>query len=81
VWALDAAHRAGSEQGLTAADASALLHLAAGLEVFSTNIARTCREANELICEAEPDGRVKRFKLTAKGRSAASTLASKPIKA
>ena len=65
VWALFAAEEAGSEQGLTAADASALLHLAAAMEVFSTNIARACRDETHLIQEGQPDGRSKRYKLTA----------------
>jgi hypothetical protein len=74
VWALGAAQEAGSAQGLTAADASALLHLAAGMDVFSTNIARACREETDLIEEGEPDGRIKRYRLTAAGRKAAAAL-------
>jgi hypothetical protein len=74
VWALGAAQDAGSAQGLTAADASALLHLAAGMDVFSTNIARACREETDLIEEGEPDGRIKRYRLTAAGRKAAAAL-------
>lgn len=74
LWALDAAQRAGSELGLTAADASALLSMAAGLEVFATNIARACRDETDLIAESEADGRSKRYKLTAAGRAAAGKL-------
>jgi hypothetical protein len=79
VWALFAAEGAGSEMGLTAADASALLHLAAGVEVFSTNIARTCRDETALIVESEPDGRIKRYKLTARGREKAREIATHTI--
>jgi hypothetical protein len=79
VWALFAAEEAGSEQGLTAADASALLHLSAGMEVFSTNIARACRDETHLIQESQPDGRSKRYKLTAQGRAAAVALAVRPL--
>jgi hypothetical protein len=78
LWALYAADRAGSELGLTAADASALLHLAAGMEVFSTNVARTCRDETDLIAESVPDGRIKRYKLTEAGRAAAAALATRP---
>lgn len=74
LWALAAADQAGSELGLTAADASALLHLAAGVEVFATNVARTCRDESALIEESTPDGRSKRYKLTAAGRVAANKL-------
>lgn len=74
LWALDAAERAGSELGITAADASALLSLAAGLEVFATNIARACRDETELIEEGTPDRRSKRYLLTAAGRAAAGKL-------
>jgi hypothetical protein len=79
LWALLASDQAGSELGLTAADASALLHLAAGVEVFATNVARTCRDHNELIEESEPDGRSKRYKLTAAGRAAAAKLPTRPM--
>lgn len=74
LWALSAADKAGSELGLTAADASALLHLAAGVEVFATNVARTCRDETELIEESEQDGRSKRYKLTPAGKTAAAKL-------
>lgn len=71
VWALSAAEAAGSTLGLTTADASALLHLAAGMEVYATNIGRACRDHVELIEESEPDGRSKRYRLTPKGKSLA----------
>lgn len=74
LWALGTADQAGSELGLTAADASALLHLAAGVEVFATNVARTCRDETDLIEESSPDGRSKRYKLTDAGRAAAAKL-------
>lgn len=74
LWALGAAEKAGSELGLTAADASALLSMAAGLDVFATNIARACRDESELIEESSPDGRSKRYKLTTAGRAAAGKL-------
>ncbi len=74
LWALWAAEQAGSELGLTAADASALLSQAAGLEVFATNIARACRDEGALIAESSPDGRSKRYTLTAAGREAAAKL-------
>lgn len=79
LWALGAAEKAGSELGLTAADASALLSMAAGLDVFATNIARACRDESELIEESSPDGRSKRYKLTAAGRAAASKLELRPV--
>jgi hypothetical protein len=68
VWALGAAHDAGSELGLTTGDTSALLHLAAGMEVFATNIGRACRDHKELIEESDSEGRSKRYRLTAEGR-------------
>lgn len=74
LWSLSAADRAGSELGLTAADASALLYMAANVEVFATNVARTCRDETDLIEESEPDGRSKRYKLTAAGKAAAAKL-------
>src|SRR5688500_957815 len=79
LWALYAADGAGSELGLTAADASALLHLAAGVEVFATNVARTCRDETDLIEESTPDGRSKRYTLTAAGRAAAANLDVRPL--
>lgn len=69
LWALSAAEAAGSELGLTTADASALLHLAARMEVYATNIGRACRDHPELIEESDPDGRSKRYRLTAKGKA------------
>jgi hypothetical protein len=74
LWSLSAADKAGSELGLTAADASALLYMAANVEVFATNVARTCRDETDLIEESEPDGRSKRYKLTAAGKAAAAKL-------
>lgn len=79
LWALAAAEEAGSELGLTAADASALLHLAAGMEVFSTNVARACRDERTLVEETAPDGRSKRYRLTAAGRQAAASLPTRPM--
>lgn len=79
VWALNAANSAGSELGLTAADASALLHLSAGLEVFATNIARTCRDETTYIEESVPDGRSKRYKLTTEGKARAAQLPTRPV--
>ncbi|HEY4220816.1 MAG TPA: hypothetical protein VGO62_05720 [Myxococcota bacterium] len=79
LWALSAADRAGSELGLTAADASALLHLAGGIEAFSTNVARTCREESDLIEESTPDGRSKRYKLTEAGKGAAANIATRAM--
>ena len=60
LWAVAAAEAASSAQGLTAADASALLATVAGLEVFSTNVARAFRDESELFEETVPDGRSKR---------------------
>jgi len=69
LWAVACAEDAGSEQGLTAADASALLSSAAGVEVFTTNVGRTFRDESALFVETIPDGRSKRYKLTAVGRA------------
>lgn len=69
LWAVGAADAAGSEHGLTAADASALLSMSAGLDVFSTNVARAFRDESDLFAETIPDGRSKRYKLTAAGRA------------
>jgi hypothetical protein len=69
VWAVACAEDAGSEQGLTAADASAFLSSAAGVEVFTTNVGRTFRDESTLFVETIPDGRSKRYKLTAAGRA------------
>ena len=79
LWALAAADQAGSELGLTAADASALLYLAAHMEVFATNVARTCRDETELVVESVPDGRSKRYKLTEAGLQAAAGIATQPV--
>ncbi len=77
LWSVGAAEAAGSAQGLTAADASALLSTVAGLEVFSTNIARAFRDENELFEETVPDGRSKRYKLTARGRGRLSEVTTR----
>jgi hypothetical protein len=69
LWAVASAEDAGSEQGLTAADASALLSSAAGVEVFTTNVGRTFRDEATLFVETIPDGRSKRYKLTPAGRA------------
>ena len=69
LWAVAAAESAGSEQGLTAADTSALLSMATGLEVFATNVARAFRDESDLFVETSPDGRSKRYTLTAAGRA------------
>ena len=74
LWAVGAADAAGSEHGLTAADASALLSASAGLDVFSTNVARAFRDESELFAETIPDGRSKRYKLTAAGRARLSDV-------
>lgn len=71
LWALSAAEAAGSELGLTTADASALLHLAARMEVYATNIGRACRDHPELVEESDPDGRSKRYRLTPRGKALA----------
>lgn len=81
VWALAAAEGAGSEKGLTTNDVSALLSLAAGIEVFATNIGRACRDHKELIEESEPDGRSKRYVLTPAGHKAAAALGTRPVQA
>jgi hypothetical protein len=69
LWAVACAEDAGSEQGLTAADASALLSTAAGVEVFATNVARAFRDEPVLFAETAPDGRSKRYRLTDAGRA------------
>jgi hypothetical protein len=73
-WALLAAERAGSEQGLTASDVSALLSSTAKMEVFATNIGRSLREESAWFTETAPDGRSKRYRLTAAGKKRAATL-------
>lgn len=75
LWAVAVAEQAGSEQGLTAADVSALLSSVAGIEVFATNVARTFRDESELFVETAPDGRSKRYTITAAGRTRAAGLA------
>jgi len=75
LWAVAVAESAGSEQGLTAADVSALLSSVAGVEVFATNVARTFRDESELFVETTPDGRSKRYTITAAGRARAAGLA------
>lgn len=78
VWAVGAAEAAGSEQGLTAADASALLATVAGLDVFSTNVARAFRDESDLFVETVPDGRSKRYKLTSAGHARLADVATRP---
>jgi hypothetical protein len=78
VWAVGAAEAAGSEQGLTAADASALLATVAGLDVFSTNVARAFRDESDLFVETVPDGRSKRYKLTSAGHARLAEVATRP---
>lgn len=74
LWALLAADEAGSAKGLTTADASALLSLAADIEVYATNIGRACRDHDELIMASEPDGRSKRYRLTDAGMARAKDI-------
>jgi len=69
LWAVAVAEQAGIDDGLTAADASALLSTSARVEVFSTNVARAFRDEHELFAETTPDGRSKRYALTAAGRA------------
>jgi hypothetical protein len=77
LWAVAVAESAGSEQGLTAADTSALLSSAAGVEVFATNVARTFRDQADLFVETSPDGRSKRYTVTAAGRARLAELATR----
>ncbi len=77
LWAVGAADAAGSEHGLTAADASALLSSSAQLDVFATNVARAFRDESELFNETVPDGRSKRYKLTAAGRARLAEVATR----
>jgi hypothetical protein len=77
LWAVAVAESAGSEQGLTAADTSALLSSAAGVEVFATNVARTFRDEADLFVETSPDGRSKRYTVTAAGRARVAELATR----
>lgn len=76
LWALGAADRAGESEGLTTADICALLHVCAHIDVFTTNVSRACRDHGELIVEATPDGRSKRYRLTTAGKHAANRLGS-----
>lgn len=71
VWALWAASQAGGKKGLTTKDISALLSTCAEMEVYTTNIGRACRDHTELIEPNEPDGRSKRYSLSAQGERAA----------
>jgi len=77
LWALSTAELAGSEKGLTTNDMAALLHLAAGIEVFATNIGRACRDHDDLITESEPDGRTRRYVLTDEGRAVARSISAR----
>ncbi len=69
LWAVAIAEQSGSSAGLTAVDASALLSTVANVEVFSTNVARAFRDEHALFTETTPDGRSKRYTLTAAGRA------------
>jgi hypothetical protein len=77
LWAMIMADDAKIEHGLTAADASALLSTVAGVEVFATNVARTFRDEADLFQETTPDGRSKRYTVTAAGRARAVEIASR----
>jgi hypothetical protein len=77
LWAVAMAEAAGSEQGLTAADTSALLSSSAGVEVFATNVARTFRDESELFKETSPDGRSKRYTVTVAGRGRLGEIATR----
>jgi hypothetical protein len=68
VWAVSVAQQAGHTDGLTAADASALLSSIAHVEVFATNVARAFRDEQALFVETSVDGRSKRYALTAAGK-------------
>ncbi len=76
LWALAMAEQAGTTDGLTSADASALLSVAADVEVFSTNVARAFRDEATLFVETTPDGRSKRYTLTAAGRARLGEVAT-----
>ena len=76
LWALAMAEQAGTADGLTSADTSALLSVAADVEVFSTNVARAFRDEAALFVETSPDGRSKRYALTAAGRARLSEVAT-----
>ena len=74
LWAMAMAESAGVDEGLTAADVSALLSQAANLEVFSTNVGRSLRDESELFAETSPDGRSKRYALAKAGRERSKGL-------
>lgn len=74
LWAVAVAEQAGSDGGLTAADTSALLSSVASVEVYATNVARTFRDESELFEETTPDGRSKRYTVTARGRARSAGL-------
>ena len=67
LWAVSVAQQAGHDDGLTAADTSALLSSVARVEVFATNVARAFRDERALFVETTIDGRSKRYALTAAG--------------
>ncbi len=69
LWAVSVAQQAGHDDGLTAADASALLSSVAHIEMFATNVARAFRDERALFVEASVDGRSKRYTLTAAGKN------------
>ncbi len=77
LWAVALAEQTGSEHGLTAADTSALLSSAAGVEVFATNVARSFRDESELFRETTPDGRSKRYTVTDIGRTRLAEVATR----
>lgn len=74
LWALWVAEQSGETEGMTTADVSALLHLTAKMDVYSTNVGRACRDHADLIAVGKPDGRSKRYLLTAEGRTAAASI-------
>lgn len=77
LWAVAMAEAAGSEQGLTAADTSALLSSVASVEVFATNVARAFRDEDALFVETAPDGRSKRYTVTPAGRARLAEIATR----
>lgn len=68
LWAVSVAQAAGHDDGLTAADTSALLSSVAHVEVFATNVARAFRDERALFVETNVDGRSKRYALTLEGK-------------
>ncbi|MCP4498414.1 MAG: hypothetical protein GY822_00405, partial [Deltaproteobacteria bacterium] len=74
IWALCLADESGEKDGMTTADISSLLSKVANLEVYPTNIGRACRDHSTFIEPTTPDGRSKRFALTATGKKAATEL-------